>query len=194
MCWNTLWSLPKTFLLLWQRVTFTSLRSLALWCGDGSFFSLWLDYVNGFSERGPGCDHLHPWGGCGALWWGGCRKSHWSALAKAMNSCHFPVLFLLLHCRVRFSLHLPFPSAAHENSKQFLSHAQGNNFGVGLTHTFRAVAALFMEYHHYPSSIITCQPRPSCSDLSLLDFRTENSGFVGWEYFHFGSDLFLLGT
>lgn len=102
-------------------------HDLALYCEDGSFFFLWLDYVNEFSKHGPRCDHLRP----GGTWSGlGCRKSHWSALAKAENSCHFPVLFMLLHCRARISLHLALPSAAHENSKQFFISCTRQQLGV----------------------------------------------------------------
>lgn len=107
-------------------------HDLALYCGDGSFFFLWLDYVNEFSEHGPCCHHLHPggtWGGCSGLLPRRCRKSHWSALAKAENSCqcHFPDLFMLFHCRVRISCICHFLQLHMKIANNFLSHAQGNN-------------------------------------------------------------------
>lgn len=129
--WNTLCLFPQIFLLLWQRVTFSSSQDLALQCGDGSFFLLWLDYVNKSSKHGPHCDHLHPGGTlscCSGLLWRGCRKSHWSALAKAENSCRFPGLFILFHFRVRISLHLPLTSAIHADSFHHVSNEQCNNF------------------------------------------------------------------
>lgn len=120
---------PK-FLCYCDRVAFSSFHTLALQCGHGSFFLLWLDYVNKFSKHGPHGDHLHPGGTssyCSDLLRRGCRKSHWSAMAKAENSCWFPGLFILFHFKVQISLHLPLPSAVYADSFHRISSAQCNN-------------------------------------------------------------------
>lgn len=135
ICESPLWAemlsarFPK-FLCYHNRVTFSSSHDLALQCGDGSFFLLWLDYGNKFSKHGPHHGHLHPGGtlSCsGGLLWRRCRKSHWSALAKAENSCQFPSLFILFHFRVRISLHLPLALAVHADSFHHVSNTQCNN-------------------------------------------------------------------